>query len=148
MRLLTRNVELSKRSYEYCPGVSLYPNEIHTIEYIAVSSATNLTDIANQRGLTRGAVSKMVTKLENMGLLIRFKYELKQKEIYVHLTALGVQAFEGHKRYHAHMNEHLNELFQSFTPAQKEAVLSYITLCLEEYQQLPGQNAGQEEEGQ
>lgn len=52
-QLFNRYGELSKRSYEYCQGVSLYPNEIRTLEYIAVSSTTNLSDIANQTALTR-----------------------------------------------------------------------------------------------
>ena len=136
MRLLTRNVELSKKRHEYCPGISLYPNEIHTVEYIAVSSATNLTDIASQMGLTRGAVSKMIGKLEEMGLLVRFKYNPRQKEIYVHLTELGVQAYEGHKAYHAQMNARLCQMFHGFSQEQKEAVMTYIRQYSLEYDQL------------
>ena len=62
VQLFNRYIELSKRCHEYCEGIPLYPNEIHTVEYIAVSSTTNLTEIANQMGLTRGAVSKIDRK--------------------------------------------------------------------------------------
>lgn len=131
VQLFNRYMELSKKSYEYCEGIALYPNEIHTVEYIAVSSTTNLTEIANQMGLTRGAVSKMIGKLENLGLLVRYKYHPKQKEIYVHLTKVGVQAYEGHKKYHATMWERLSRYFESLEEGQRQVILAFLRQYLE-----------------
>ena len=126
VQLFNRYVELSKKSYEYCQGISLYPNEIHTVEYIAVSSTTNMTDIANQLGLTKGAVSKMIAKLENMGLLVRYKYQPNQKEIYIHLTQLGVRAYEGHKEYHADMWKRLSGYFSNLDEEHQSVILDFL----------------------
>lgn len=138
VQLFNRYMELSKKSYEYCEGIPLYPNEIHTVEYIAVSSTTNLTEIANQMGLTRGAVTKMISKLENLGLLVRYKYHPKQKEIYVHLTKAGVRAYEGHKEYHAMMWERLSGYFQSLEESQRQVVLDFLEQYLEGMNSLKG----------
>lgn len=136
MQLFNRFSELSKKTYEYCPGVSLYPNEIHTIEYIALTSSTNMTDIANQMGLTKGAVSKMIVKLESQGLLERYKYQPSQKDIYIHLTKLGVQAFEGHKAYHASMWANLNSYFGELEQEHQQVVLDFLGAYLKEMQKL------------
>lgn len=137
-QLFNRYGELSKRSYEYCPGVSLYQNEIRTLEYIAISSTTNLTDIANQTALTRGAVSKMIVKLENMGLLVRYKYHPKQKEIYVHLTQKGVLTYDGYKRYRADMDEQLYRYFSAQDESEQNNIVQFLAHYLNEMNRLPG----------
>ena len=136
MQLFNRFSELSKKSYEYCEGISLYPTEIHTIEYIALTSSTNMTDIANQMGLTKGAVSKMIAKLESQGLLERYKYQPSQKDIYIHLTELGVRAYEGHKAYHAAMWEHLNSHFSGLDEAYQQAIIDFLDAYLREMKNL------------
>jgi DNA-binding MarR family transcriptional regulator len=136
MELFNRSLELSKKSYEYCPGVSLYPNEIHTVEYIAESSTTNMTDIANRMGITKGAVTKMVAKLEEQGLLVRYKYRPSQKEIYVHLTELGVSAYEGHKAYHAVMRQQLSSSFDGLDRDHQQTILDFLELYLAEMNNL------------
>lgn len=136
MQLFNRFSELSKKSYEYCEGISLYPNEIHTIEYIALTSSTNMTDIANQMGLTKGAVSKMIVKLESQGLLERYKYQPSQKDIYIHLTKLGVRAYEGHKKYHASMWKQLNSYFGGLDQEHQQVVLGFLDAYLKEMQKL------------
>ena len=136
MELFNRSLELSKKSYEYCPGVSLYPNEIHTVEYIAESSTTNMTDIANRMGITKGAVTKMVAKLEEQGLLVRYKYRPSQKEIYVHLTELGVRAYEGHKAYHAVMRQQLSSSFDGLDRDHQQTILDFLERYLAEMNNL------------
>lgn len=136
MELFNRSLELSKKSYEYCPGVSLYPNEIHTVEYIAESSTTNMTDIANRMGITKGAVTKMVAKLEEQGLLVRYKYRPSQKEIYVHLTELGVRAYEGHKAYHAAMRQQLSSSFDGLDRDHQQTILDFLERYLAEMNNL------------
>jgi DNA-binding MarR family transcriptional regulator len=136
IELFNRSLELSKKSYEYCPGVSLYPNEIHAVEYIAESSTTNMTDIANRMGITKGAVTKMVAKLEEQGLLVRYKYRPSQKEIYVHLTELGVRAYEGHKAYHAVMRQQLSSSFDGLDRDHQQTILDFLELYLAEMNNL------------
>lgn len=136
MQLFNRFSELSKKSYEYCEGISLYPTEIHTIEYIALTSSTNMTDIANQMGLTKGAVSKMIAKLESQGLLERYKYQPSQKDIYIHLTELGVRAYEGHNAYHAAMWKHLNSHFSGLDEAHQQVIIDFLNAYLCEMKNL------------
>ncbi len=85
--------ELLRKQYEYCPGILLYPSEIHVLRCIAMSSTINMTELSNLTGMTRGGVSKCIVKLEKMELVRRYKYIKNQKEIYLHLTEKGLEAF-------------------------------------------------------
>ena len=136
VQLFNCYLDLARRPYEYCEGVSLYPSEIHAIEYIATSSTTNQTDLAVDQGITRGAVSKMTRKLEAMGLLERYKYHRTQKEVFLHLTELGVKAYEGHKAYHADMWKILSEYFDSLSEEQQSTILEFLHRYLTEMEKL------------
>ncbi len=136
MQLFNRYSERCNRKCQY-HDVKLYQNEIRTVEYIAVSSATNFTDIASHTGLTRSAVSKMITKLEGMGLLVRYKYYPKQKEVYVHLTEEGVKAYESWKAFRKPMDEHLRRFLSSIPEEECTAIRDYLNIYLDEMQMLP-----------
>ena len=136
-RMFNRYSELSKRSYEYCKGAKLYPNEIKTLKYIQISSTTNFTDIASQAGLTRSAVSKMIVKLEKMGLVERYRYYPNQREVYVHLTDRGVDACDGYDRYHDEMNRRLRQYFGSLRTDQKMDILAFLYYYINEQKCLP-----------
>ncbi|MGI6623678.1 MAG: MarR family transcriptional regulator [Acetivibrionales bacterium] len=135
-QMFNRYLELSKSSYEYCEGIPLYPSEIHAVEYIAYNSETNLSDLANAMSLTKGAISKMVVKLEKMGLIKRFKYLENQKDVYLHLTKLGMEANEGHKKYHKNMYEALDRYFESVSEEHKQVILDYLNKYLTELNKL------------
>ncbi|NMA18191.1 MAG: MarR family transcriptional regulator [Clostridiaceae bacterium] len=126
VRLFNRYMELSKRKHEYCEGIALYPSEIHTLEYIALSNPANLTEIAVQMVLSKGAVSKMVNKLERLGLVERYKFHEKQKDIYLHLTESGVRAYEGHKQYHATMWNTLSAYLDQLDDGKRYAILEFL----------------------
>ena len=116
--------------------MELYPSEIHAIECIAATRALNLTELSNQLGLTKGAVSKSVGKLEKIGLLRRYKYVSNQKEVYFHLTELGVQAYEGHKRYHEAMDRVMEQYGEAVSKEKGEEILHFLQLYLEQMQTL------------
>ena len=136
IRLLNCYTNLLRSKHEYCPGVELYPSEVHAIECIATNSTVNLTELSRQLGVTRGAVSKSVAKMEKMGLMRRYKYVSNQKEVYLHLTELGVQAYEGHKRYHESMDRAMKAYGDQLAEDAQQEILRFLQAYLEQMQQL------------
>lgn len=136
VHLFHRYLELSKKTYEYYEGISLYPSEIHTIEYIAINIKTNLTDIARAMGLTKGAISKMMSKLIKMDIVKQYKDINNQKEKYFDLTELGVKVFDGHKKYHEAMDKKIENHFLARPQQEKQAVLDFLKVYLEEMNNL------------
>jgi len=138
IRLFNCYTDMQKHPYEYCPGIKLYPTEIHAIECVANTNAVNLTELAKQLGVTKGAVSKSVAKLEKMGLIRRYKYISNQKEVYLHLTDLGMQAHEGHKAYHSSMAETMERYCSSVSPECGQEILRFLEMYLSEMKKLNG----------
>ncbi len=124
--IVSKYRQAGRNIHEYCERIYLYYNEITTLAYIAESSTTNMTDIAGRLGITRGAVTKLTTKLEKMGLLVRYKYKPKQKEIFVHLTELGVKAYEGFREMNRLRESRLDRYFERMDEKEQEAVTGYL----------------------
>lgn len=128
--------ELSKKTYDYYGGIELYPSEVHTIEYIGINGATKLTDVSKELLLTKGAVSKIIVKLEKKGLIKRFRYLDNQKEVYLHLSELGNMIFQGHKDYHSKMLKNINATYEGTSLQEREAILRFLNCYLEQLQLL------------
>lgn len=124
--------ELLRKQYEYCPGVLLYPSEIHAIRCIASAGTINMTELSNLTGMTRGGVSKCIVKLEKMELVCRYKYIKNQKEIYLHLTEKGLEALQGHELYHVDMEKRVESFGRTLTDEQAERILNFLDVYLEE----------------
>lgn len=123
-------MELSRKQYEYCPGVCLHPSEIHALRYIASASTINMTELARSLSMTRGGISKCIGKLEKMGLVRRYKYVKNQKEIYLHLTEKGVEAYLGHELYHAKMKDAIEKFGCSLTGEEEKVILHFLDTYL------------------
>ena len=136
VRLFNCYTDQQKKKHTYGTGIELYPSEIHAIERIAEMSTINLTDLAKHLGLTKGAVSKIIVKLERLGLVRRYKYISNQKEVYLHLTEMGVLAYRGHKEYHAAMNKAMERYCDGVSEETGEEILKFLDIYLTEMQKL------------
>ncbi len=57
----------------------------------------NLTELAHEIGVTKGAISQIVAKLEKKGAIRRFKEDGNAKEIRIELTDKGREIYGHHK---------------------------------------------------
>ena len=103
-RLINKLNELENTPYDFGVGETMYPAEIHTIEAVGKNSGINVTELAKRMCVTKGAVSQMVTKLENRGFINRVRRMDNNKEVLLVLTDKGKKAFDGHKQFHNAMS--------------------------------------------
>ncbi len=88
-------------------GMQLYQAEIHTIEAIGLNKGINVTNLAGYMGVTKGAVSQMIGKLEKKKLIHRNFSDGNNQEVLLGLTENGQVAFNEHSRFH---NQHYKEI--------------------------------------
>lgn len=136
VRMLGAYVEMQRKQHEYCPNIWLYPSEAHAIECVALVNPINMTELAKMLGLSKGGATKCVAKLDKMGLLRRYKYVQNQKEVYLHLTEMGVQVFEGHKRYHHSMEQAMKAYCEQLDAQKKEGIIQFLGMYLEQMHHL------------
>ncbi len=78
----------------------LFPSEIHTIEAIGKNHWINVTQLSEILGVTKGAVSQMIGKLEQRNFVKKIKIPPNGKETFLVLTGKGKKALQGHEKFH------------------------------------------------
>jgi DNA-binding MarR family transcriptional regulator len=74
--------------------------EIHMLAAIEHSQDASVTDLARIKGITKGAVSQLLKRLEAKKLVEKTADESNVSRLKVRLTAAGRKACRGHERMH------------------------------------------------
>jgi DNA-binding MarR family transcriptional regulator len=118
LSIINKYKEYEKIPQYYGTNELLYLSEITTIETIGAYPEINVTDLAQKLGITKGAISQKLKKLEKKELVVRSKDPLNHKEVRIKLTLKGEIAFHQHQLFHLQFaSEFFNELEQ-WTPEQ------------------------------
>lgn len=75
----------------------LYHSERHMLDTVAANTDLNITEHAAVLGVTKGAISQVARKLEDKGIVRRYKKGGNDKEVYLKLTARGEKIAESRK---------------------------------------------------
>lgn len=81
------------------------------------------SQLADALGLTRGALSARLGRLEQAGLIARANDVTDRRRVHVRLTAAGHQAFEQHARHEEHGE---GELLSALTPPERETLANLL----------------------
>jgi DNA-binding MarR family transcriptional regulator len=76
----------------------LFHSERHLLDRIGDRPGVNVTEFARVVGITKGAVSQIVKKLENKGLVRRYKGRSNDKEVFLELTGAGQDIHAQHQK--------------------------------------------------
>lgn len=117
---------LAKQKICYARDIPLLPSEVHAVHAIATDSSLKMGDLAEILGITKGAVSKMASKLEKKGLIRRYHYLDNRKDVYFQLTELGQAVLQGHEVYHQMREKRLYSSYKEITPEHAEIILSFL----------------------
>jgi DNA-binding MarR family transcriptional regulator len=82
----------------------LYHSEIHMVQCIKENENMHLSAIARRLGVTRGAVSQIVMRLEKKGVITKEADQHNGRKLVLRLTAKGETAYASHKRNHDSYN--------------------------------------------
>jgi DNA-binding MarR family transcriptional regulator len=100
VRLVNKFNRFEKVPMDFGVEEMLFPSEIHTIEAIGKSHWINVTQLSESLGVTKGAVSQMIGKLENKNFVKKIKIQPNGKETFLKLTDKGKKALKGHEKFH------------------------------------------------
>ena len=76
----------------------LYHSERHFLDTIGDHPGMNITEFAAESGITKGAISQVVKKLETKGFARRYKSSDNDKEVFIELTRDGRDIYIQHKK--------------------------------------------------
>jgi DNA-binding MarR family transcriptional regulator len=77
-----------KRRFHF-EDINLYHSELHLLLFVYSEQNTNITLIAQKIGLTKGAVSQTLSRLENKGIITKQTDPYRKNELKVMFTEKG-----------------------------------------------------------
>ena len=89
LRVINTLIFKEKKKVFRFNDVSLYPSEVHLMIAIKHGVNKNATEIAKLLGLTKGAISQTLSRLEKKGIIIKTKDPYKKNELTLSLTEFG-----------------------------------------------------------
>ncbi len=124
--LFNKYSELEKVPREYAKGIKLFPSAIHTLEAIGKNPNLKVTQLADFLGVKKATISRGLKKLEKQGLILRYKSNSNQKEIFFKLTDKGQRAFDGHEKFHHDFFVEANEFYNELPTEDKKTIEIFL----------------------
>jgi len=96
LRMVNKYKAMEKCPVGYGTDAVFYHSERHLLDVLRDHPELNITDLAQRLGVTKGAISQAVGKLERKGAVERHKGSGDDKQVLVRLTELGQTITEHH----------------------------------------------------
>jgi DNA-binding MarR family transcriptional regulator len=123
IRMVTKYNSLEKIPARHGTRHNLYHSERHMLDKIGDNTDMNVTEFAAAAGVTKGAISQLVTKLEKKGIVRRYKKSTNDKEVFLELTKSGQEVYEKHKEINKQTIMPLNEELSKHSDEKVEFLL-------------------------
>jgi DNA-binding MarR family transcriptional regulator len=125
-RVVNQLLFLEKRSVFQYKRARLYPSEIHLMQVINENPDLNAGKMAQKLGISNGAVSQTLTRLERKGIIIKTKDPALKNELTVTFTASGQAAISGFEKKQAPALTFLNNYFKNLSASDQKAIESFL----------------------
>lgn len=110
-RLVLQIKRLERQPRSFGDAGSLTPSETHTIDAIGYENGILMSELAARLGVTKGAVTQIVGRLEAKQLVKRSSHPIDSRSVVVSLTEKGERAYLAHEELH---KEFYGKLFEGF----------------------------------
>jgi DNA-binding MarR family transcriptional regulator len=125
IRAVAKYIALEKIPVKLGTKHPLYHSERHMIDKIGDHPGMNVTEFANISGVTKGAISQVVKKLEKKGVVKRYKKGDNDKEVLLELTREGLKLYEKHKQVN---EETIKPLYNELSKYSDDKVKFFISM--------------------
>jgi DNA-binding MarR family transcriptional regulator len=108
-------------------GGTLYPTEIHLLLVIARGQQGNATQMAERMGVTKGAISQTLSRLERKGMLIKSRDPASKNELNLALTPLGQKAAKSAKDAAGHVRQQYGKFLAGLDDDERDVIRRFLT---------------------
>lgn len=92
--------KLENLKIEFVPGIKVSHLDAHLLALMNNNPHKKVSELAELFGVTKGAVSQQIKKMEKRDLLKRVRHNDNYREVYIELTDNGKKAVESHTKFH------------------------------------------------
>ncbi|MCY6959526.1 MarR family winged helix-turn-helix transcriptional regulator [Clostridium brassicae] len=127
LRIANELLEIEKKTRNYGTDQQLFEAEIHMIKAIKENEGIHVTGLADILGVTKGAVSQIIMRLEKKGMIIKEKDIKNQSRLVLKLTPKGEIANINHERFHLEFDDFVNEILGDATEDKIIFLKNFLT---------------------
>lgn len=136
LRVLLKFLELDRRTRRYGTDVQLFSAEIHMIKAIKENEGIHVTGLAGILGVTKGAVSQIIGKLEKKGMIMKERDADNQSRLMLKLTPKGETAHINHEKYHQDFDDLVKEVLKEASEQEKSFLRRFLLSLEKELERL------------
>ncbi|UUX91190.1 MarR family winged helix-turn-helix transcriptional regulator [Methanoplanus endosymbiosus] len=133
IRILNKNEEHEKIPRDYGTGDLLHCSEIHTVMAIGKNPEINVTNLSLILGISKSAISQMVSRLERKKLVEKYQNSGNEKTILLRLTPRGNIAFLGHEQHHAKIYAAMHQKLGEITGEELSLIIRFLSAIEETF---------------
>ena len=131
LQIVNRFNEMEKIPYDIGGDTLLHFSEVHLMAAIGENEDINVTRLAKRQGITKGAVSQMITRLGKKGLVQKNASPTTENEVILSLTEKGRAVFEQYRHYHERLNQQFTKLLSEY-PEEVIASLGQLSVSIDD----------------
>jgi len=128
LRIVWKLFEVDKKTRYYGTDEPLFEAEIHMIKSIKENEGIHVTGLANKLGVTKGAVSQIIMKLERKGMIVKNRDISNQSRLLLSLTAKGETAYLHHDRLHQRFDGLIDNILKDTSEEKKLFLRGFLNL--------------------
>ncbi len=125
--LLGLALKLEKMPHKFGTEQNLSHSEIHLIEIIGDNEGLSVTDISRLIGVTKGAVSQNLKRLEKKGLTDKTPDPDNLSRTLVSLTSKGKTAYWAHRHWHDTMDGGFRQYLQTLDSGDVRIIVDFLS---------------------
>jgi DNA-binding MarR family transcriptional regulator len=126
LRVFNKFTEMEKKPRRFGVDEPLHPSEIHMVMLIGDNPGVHGAQLARITGVTRGAISQILVKLEKKGLVEKVASTDSGLRKLPVLTNKGKVAYYAHEQYHEEMDGDLYAYVKSLTDDQMATIENFL----------------------
>ena len=126
MGLIKTIIEVGNKPLGFNTDAKIYPSEIHKLKIIGDKSEPHVSQVARDFGVTKGAVSQSLKKLEKKGLIERTVDQSNNTRLLVRLTPEGKKAYKAHEDLHRMIDSEIEKWLDALAKDEGDVVLDFI----------------------
>lgn len=128
LRVTTKLSDLDRKLRKYGTDQPLYEAEIHMIKSVKENEGIHVTGLADMLGVTKGAISQNIAKLERKGMIVKAYDPDNLSRLSLRLTPKGEAAYAGHEALH----REFDDLFASALAGASEENKAFLKRFLDD----------------
>ena len=125
-RLINKLVFLEKRYVFQQGDMRLHPSELHVLLAARGEPRANATRLAARLGVTKGAISQVLKRLEAKGVIVKHVDAAQKNEVTVSFTPAGREALEAFLGQRAALHQEFVGYLESLAPAERETLRLFV----------------------